>query len=229
MDHQSQSSVEDGFRDKELDEKICGSCGGTIKIKAESCPKCSAIQKSRISKAALLLFTFFLGGIGAHKFYIGKHWQGVFYLIFCWTGIPGLIALVEFIIYLFSSSESLQKKYSASGGGAIIAIVVCCVFGIVFICGIIASVAIPQFVKYRNRAYQETIKSQLQLLLAEENAYFSEHNRYTSDLRELGIDPGVSNVTLEIVSAENDCFEATGKHSQLEGIMSIDCSGQFQQ
>ena len=62
----------------DLNEKRCGSCGATIKIEAEICPKCGVRQKKPVSKVALLLITFFLGGIGAHKFYLGKHWQGVF-------------------------------------------------------------------------------------------------------------------------------------------------------
>ncbi|EFL92339.1 TM2 domain-containing hypothetical protein [Candidatus Regiella insecticola LSR1] len=40
---------------------------------------------------------FFFGGIGAHKFYLGKIGQGFLYLLFFWTLIPAIIAFIEFI------------------------------------------------------------------------------------------------------------------------------------
>jgi TM2 domain-containing membrane protein YozV len=71
----------------------------------------AAAKPRQISKVALLLFTFFLGGVGAHKFYLHKYLQGVLYLVFCWTAIPSLIAFIEFILYIFKSEEDLQAKY----------------------------------------------------------------------------------------------------------------------
>jgi len=47
------------------------------------------------SAVVALLLTIFLGGIGAHKFYLGKPVLGILYLVFCWTFIPGIVALVE--------------------------------------------------------------------------------------------------------------------------------------
>ncbi len=70
-----------------------------------------AATAGEIDKVVLVLLTFFLGGIGIHKLYLGKYLQAALYMLFFWTGIPGLIALVEFFIYIFSSKESLQKKY----------------------------------------------------------------------------------------------------------------------
>lgn len=94
-----------------------------------------------VSKAALLLLTFFLGGLGAHKFYLGKNWQGAFCLIFFWTYIPALIALVEFFIYVFTSAERLNEKYSAHGSVVIIVIVGAVV--VMMVIGILAAIAIP--------------------------------------------------------------------------------------
>ncbi len=65
-----------------------------------------------VNKVALLVITFFLGGLGGHKFYLRKYLQGVIYLLFFWTAIPSLIALVEFIIYCFKSEADLQQAYS---------------------------------------------------------------------------------------------------------------------
>jgi TM2 domain-containing membrane protein YozV len=212
-------------RSKGLDEIFCGSCGEIIKIKAEICPKCGVRQKgNQLSKAALLLLTFFLGGIGAHKFYTGKNWQGFFYILFCWTGIPGLIALIEFIIYAFTSSEKLQEKYSCSGGGVVIAVIAGGI-GFIFVVGVLAAIAIPQFVSYRDRSFQATIKSELQNLLIAEQTYFVGHKKYTNNMGDLNLKPIVSNVTVEIIRADEKCFEAIGKHSQSVKTISVDCNG----
>ena len=71
-------------------------------------------MKSRIV-AAILAFLF--GGLGVHKFYMGKIGSGVLYLLFCWTGIPALIAFIECIIYLTCSSD---KEFSARYCGIVI-------------------------------------------------------------------------------------------------------------
>jgi TM2 domain-containing membrane protein YozV len=57
------------------------------------------------SKTVAIVLALFLGGIGGHKFYLGKAGQGLVFLLFFWTGIPMLIALVEAIIWL------CQDKY----------------------------------------------------------------------------------------------------------------------
>ena len=57
------------------------------------------------------LLAFFLGGLGVHKFYLGK-WTGIFYLALCWTYIPSIIALVEAILYLVNGEETFNEKYN---------------------------------------------------------------------------------------------------------------------
>ena len=59
-----------------------------------------------VSKVVYCVLAFFLGGIGIHKFYAGKTGAGIVMLLFCWTGIPSLIALVEFIIGLTKKADS---------------------------------------------------------------------------------------------------------------------------
>ena len=63
-------------------------------------------MKSRILAAVLAIF---LGGLGIHKFYMGKIGWGVVYLLFCWTGVPAIVALVEGIIYLFSDDTTFNS------------------------------------------------------------------------------------------------------------------------
>lgn len=57
---------------------------------------------------------FFLGGLGAHKFYLGQSVQGIFYFLFCWTFIPVFIAFLEMIIYMVQSDQEFDQKYNYS-------------------------------------------------------------------------------------------------------------------
>ncbi|MFV0527988.1 MAG: TM2 domain-containing protein [Lachnospiraceae bacterium] len=62
------------------------------------------------SKVVAGILGIFLGGIGIHKFYLGKVGMGVLYLCFCWTGIPAVVGFIEGIIYLCSNDENFQLK-----------------------------------------------------------------------------------------------------------------------
>jgi TM2 domain-containing membrane protein YozV len=64
------------------------------------------------SRTTAGLFALLLGGIGVHKFYLGKPVQGVLYVLFCWTLIPSLIALIEGIVYLTKSDAEFKAKYA---------------------------------------------------------------------------------------------------------------------
>ena len=63
------------------------------------------------SKVAAGVLAILLGGIGVHKFYLGKVGMGILYLCFCWTGIPAVLGLVEGIMYLCSNDENFQLKH----------------------------------------------------------------------------------------------------------------------
>ncbi len=63
------------------------------------------------SKEAAGILAIFLGGLGIHKFYLGKVGMGILYLLFCWTGIPELAGFIEGIIYLCSDDENFQLKH----------------------------------------------------------------------------------------------------------------------
>lgn len=58
------------------------------------------------------ILAIFLGGLGVHKFYLGKIGMGFLYLIFCWTGIPAIIAFIEGIIYLVMNQREFDIKYN---------------------------------------------------------------------------------------------------------------------
>jgi TM2 domain-containing membrane protein YozV len=70
------------------------------------------VEKSGKSKVAAGLFGILLGGIGIHKFYLGRIGWGIVYLIFCWTFIPAVVGLIEGILYLTASDEDFERKYA---------------------------------------------------------------------------------------------------------------------
>lgn len=72
------------------------------------------------SKIAAALLAFFLGAFGIHKFYLGCNSAGVIMLVlflvgFVLLGLPsliiGVIAFIEFIIYIVKSDEDFQRIY----------------------------------------------------------------------------------------------------------------------
>lgn len=54
-------------------------------------------DSNKPSLTVYLLLALFLGGIGAHDFYVGKPVKGLIKLAFCWTGIPTIVSLFNII------------------------------------------------------------------------------------------------------------------------------------
>jgi RNA polymerase subunit RPABC4/transcription elongation factor Spt4 len=97
----------------------CRGCGHALHQAAPLCPSCGAPQSAlgsasigpAKSKIVAALLAFFLGGFGVHKFYLGQVGLGILYLLFCWTFIPAVIALIEGIVYLATSDRRFAEKY----------------------------------------------------------------------------------------------------------------------
>jgi TM2 domain-containing membrane protein YozV len=71
------------------------------------------------NKLVAALLAFFLGGFGAHKFYLGRIGPGIVMLLCGTIGwllvLPGVIvwviAFIEFIIYLATPEDEFERRY----------------------------------------------------------------------------------------------------------------------
>lgn len=108
---------------KGMDEKFCSECAAIIKVKAVICPKCGCPQTAAFTPQAVAqqknkntagLVAMLLGGLGIHKFYLGRPTQGFFYMIFFWTFIPALLGLVDAIKLFGMSADEFNRTYNSA-------------------------------------------------------------------------------------------------------------------
>ncbi len=64
------------------------------------------------NKFLALAITFFAGGFGLHKFYLGEKITGILYLLFFWTFIPSVLAVFDFIGLILISDNNFNIKYN---------------------------------------------------------------------------------------------------------------------
>ena len=91
----------------------CKSCGKEISEDSKFCPGCGASQNGTVinsvkprkenesdkSRLVACLLAFFLGGLGIHRFYVGKIGTGIVQILLtCCFGIGYIWALIDFIM-----------------------------------------------------------------------------------------------------------------------------------
>ena len=73
---------------------------------------------------AAVVLALFLGGVGAHRFYLGETGIGIIYLLFVWTFIPAIIAFFEAFtishkVHKVNRRAAREAATLVSGGGAV--------------------------------------------------------------------------------------------------------------
>lgn len=66
------------------------------------------------SKMVAILLALFLGGLGIHKFYLGRKGLGILYLVFCWTYIPVFLSILDIILIASMSEEEFNTRFNAT-------------------------------------------------------------------------------------------------------------------
>ena len=61
--------------------------------------------KRKVNKLAYVLCAILVGGLGIHKFLAGRWVLGIIYILFCWTCIPALVALIEGIMAAMKNAD----------------------------------------------------------------------------------------------------------------------------
>jgi len=104
-----------------------------------------------------------------------------------------------------------------AGGGSVLVVIA--------IIGILAAIAIPNFVAYRNKAHQSSVQSELLSLRNAQEEYYYSNNIYAPTVEALNFTPHSQQVFIEITSADKNCFEAKGTMPKLNKHLYVDCNG----
>lgn len=51
------------------------------------------------------IIAFLLGGLGIQEFFLGNDFRGVLGILFCWTGIPAIVSIVQLIIAILAEDD----------------------------------------------------------------------------------------------------------------------------
>lgn len=62
-------------------------------------------SEKKVNKTIYAVLTILFGTIGINKFYAGKVRSGILSLLFCWTGIPTILSIAEFITVLTEKAD----------------------------------------------------------------------------------------------------------------------------
>lgn len=113
--------------------RVCGRCGSDVLEGAHYCRRCGSPVKefelkpeswqyeevSDRSRLLALLLCVFLGYLGAHRFYVGKTWTGLLWLVTGGLFGVGYIAdIVSLSMGNFRDKEGLRLVYWSEKSGA---------------------------------------------------------------------------------------------------------------
>ena len=98
--------------------KYCSKCGAEIHDEAVICPKCgcAVAPEAKVSDKSVsekdwlttFLLCFFLGGIGVHRFYVGRTGSGIAMILT--LGGLGIWWFIDFIVVLCGNFKDKDGK-----------------------------------------------------------------------------------------------------------------------
>jgi len=65
-------------------------------------------------KNVAAILALFLGGIGVHKFYLGRTGAGILYLLFSLTMIPALLAMIDFFVLALMDNDEFNRRFNGA-------------------------------------------------------------------------------------------------------------------
>ncbi len=65
-------------------------------------------ERNNRKEAGVIAIIF--GGLGIHKFYLGKYGKGILYAVFCWSFIPALLGIADGIHFLTETDEQFEAE-----------------------------------------------------------------------------------------------------------------------
>ena len=93
------------------------------------------------------------------------------------------------------------------------------------IIGILAAIAIPNFMAYRMKATEAMVRSELQNLIVAQQNFFVTNQFYANNLEELDFEPSQAQIRIRIVHTDDSCFVAKATHTKLEHELWANCNG----
>jgi TM2 domain-containing membrane protein YozV len=134
------------------------------------------------NRTTVILLCFFLGGLGIHRFYLGKIVTGV--LMALTLGGLGIWTIVDFFISIFGNYTDatglyVDKRYKK---GLVTALIILVIISPIFL---FLAVLIPNYSRYKTGALENTVKSASVALQLAEETYFALNSTYTADYGKL--------------------------------------------
>jgi len=100
---------------------------------------------------------------------------------------------------------------------------------VIAIIGILAAIAIPQFLQYRQRAYDASSSTDIKNMYTAAQAYFVDHpsvDLTITDIKNSGYNPSTG-VTPTVVTGTMTGLSMTASHSQGKYTYTVDANGQI--